>query len=129
MYQARTLLQIVKEEYIEFSDNCEGNVKESGFRLANQEDGEEEFNGNTFVLFPNPNNGEFNLLYTTDNVTIGVKISIMDISGKVVYSQTLEKETNLTAIKTQNLSNGVYHVSITDSKENILYTNKLIIIK
>lgn len=81
------------------------------------------------MLFPNPNNGEFNLLYTTDNVTNGVKISIMDISGKVVYSQALEKETNLGAIKTNNLSNGVYHISITDNKENVLYTNKLVIIK
>lgn len=129
VYQARTLLQIVMEEYIEFSDNCEGDVKGGNFRLANQESDEEEFNSNTFVLFPNPNNGEFNLLYTTDNVTNGVKISVMDISGKVVYSQMLEKEINLAAIKTQNLSDGVYHISITDNKENVLYTNKLVIIK
>lgn len=130
VYQARTLLQIIKEQFIEFTDSCDVE-KPSGARVANVESAEIITNvvHSDFVLYPNPNNGEFNVLYNIDAQLTNVTINIIDINGRLVYEHKLDTESNMSNFNTNNLKNGVYHFTIIDANNNQLYNTKLVIIK
>lgn len=56
-----------------------------------------------FVLYPNPNNGEFKI----DSETEGV-INLFNTLGEKIFSQKVEKETHLFSIK--ELPSGVYFI-------------------
>lgn len=77
-------------------------------------------------LFPNPNNGIFNLKFNPPfNMPFSVKI--FSILGEQVYSREFE-QANAVAVITlnlQHLTKGVYQISVSDN-ENI-FTRKLII--
>ena len=131
VYQARTLLQIIKNQYIEFTDSC-GADKPSVARLGKEADNESddvEVLPNNFLLFPNPNNGEFNVLYNLNDKQSAIKVSLVDVAGKLVYQKELDITTNFASLNTTHLNNGIYHCIITDANGIQLYTNKLVIIK
>ena len=79
-------------------------------------------------LYPNPNVGEFTIEYDFSN-TIPQSVEILDLTGKVVYSQTISGQDNLEVIKTDKLQNGVYFVSIKDSFGKLIYSSKVSIVK
>ena len=56
------------------------------------------------AIFPNPNNGTFNL----KNVEVGEKIEIIDESNRVVYVSNY----NGKEIKLNHLANGIYYIKI-----------------
>ena len=59
-------------------------------------------------IYPNPNNGVFELTLDAGNKTTG-EIAITDISGRIVYSQKLDASGNYqTTINPGNLSKGLY---------------------
>jgi hypothetical protein len=131
VYQARTLLQIIKNQYMEFTDSCDAD-KPSVARLGKGTDNESDYVEvlpNNFLLFPNPNNGEFNVLYNLNDKQSAIKVSLFDVAGKLVYQKELDTTTNFTSLNTIDLMNGIYHCIITDAKDIQLYTNKLVIIK
>ena len=78
-------------------------------------------------LYPNPNNGTFILAYDSKN-NAEATVTIVDISGKLVYKSTLDKLDNFTQINTNNLNNGIYFIQISHDK-TLLWTDKLIISK
>ena len=78
-------------------------------------------------LYPNPNNGTFILAYDLKNNTEAT-VTIVDISGKLVYKSTLDKLDNFTQINTNNLNNGIYFIQLVHDK-TLLWTDKLIISK
>ena len=77
----------------------------------------------------NPNNGEFNVLYNLNDKQSAIKVSLVDVAGKLVYQKELDITTNFASLNTTHLNNGIYHCIITDANGIQLYTNKLVIIK
>ena len=77
-------------------------------------------------LFPNPNNGSFEIVFDTKNAG-NVSINMTNILGQVVYAETLNHNTgsNSFSIEKSNLSNGVYLVNI--NYEGITYTQRIIV--
>ena len=66
---------------------------------------------NDFVIYPNPTEHHFNISSTEE---VGeLKVSIVDISGKIVYTQSCEAMTESTEIFVGQLGAGLYFVNIT----------------
>jgi hypothetical protein len=65
-----------------------------------------QFTANTFSIYPNPSNGNFNI----KAVNTMNEIRIYDIVGKLIYSKSIDSENE--EIKTSNLAKGIYVVSI-----------------
>lgn len=130
VYQARTLLQTIKQQYMLFTDSCNSD-KPNGARMEHTDD-----EGNTiteqlynnFVLYPNPNNGNMQLLYSVKPETQAI-IMIYDIAGKQLYAQKLEVNTNLITLNLDALSDGIYYYKIISTQNEVLKSDKLIIIK
>jgi hypothetical protein len=129
VYQARTLLQIIKNQYMEFTDSCDAD-KPNGARISlTDEEGNtdvEQF-AESFLIFPNPNNGNMQVLYNL-NSNKQAKINIFDVNGKIIISKAFDNETNLMQLNINVISNGVYYYQIIGDKSNILKSDKLIII-
>ena len=129
-YQARTLLQIIKQQFIEFTDSC--NIdKPSGARIVTQNDEGEEYIQEipeNFVVFPNPNNGNFQVLYSL-NESKQASIKVFDVNGKLVFVKPLDANSNLTQLNLENISKGVYYYQIIGDDSTLLKSDKLIIIK
>lgn len=82
---------------------------------------EEELNS-AVSIYPNPNNGEFDL--TIDNAKINqINVSVFDVYGRLVYNNTLTNKIN--RIQLNNIASGVYSVRITNKSQTV--TKKIII--
>ena len=77
----------------------------------------ESFSQNNFSVYPNPSTGIFNI-----STSETVKINIVDITGKIVYQNSVQGNTS---INLSNLQSGVYLMNV--SGESINKTEKLII--
>ena len=75
-----------------------------------------------FSIFPNPANNEF--FIKNSNGFSNLKVTVFDISGKMLLSQSVENESN--KIATSTLSSGMYLVKLED-KSGAFYTTKLVI--
>ncbi|MVO10205.1 T9SS type A sorting domain-containing protein [Flavobacterium sp. TP390] len=81
----------------------------------------EDFEKNGFVIYPNPAKESFTIVNTNNIIT--QKITIYDLSGKMIMS----KENNgITEIAIPTVTSGVYLLKLTDTN-NENYTTKLII--
>ena len=76
-------------------------------------------------LYPNPNNGTFMLAYDLKDNSYAT-VSIMDVTGKLVYKGSIDKLDTITQINTGNLNNGIYFIQLIHDK-TLLWTDKLII--
>ncbi|MFH2144386.1 MAG: T9SS type A sorting domain-containing protein, partial [Bacteroidota bacterium] len=81
---------------------------------------------NTFSLFPNPNSGEFTIVFTLAE-TQGVKIKITDVLGKTVYLKDLKQFSGeyINRINISDCVSGVYNLEIIT--KSFINTRKLII--
>jgi len=85
--------------------------------------GNNEFNTTTIGLYPNPAKDSFTISNTgTESIT---QISIYEVSGKMVYSQTKSFDT-LTTINVSDFAKGIYLVEIV-SENKVKLTKKLVI--
>lgn len=75
-----------------------------------------------YSIFPNPANDEF--FIKNANGFSNLKVTVFDISGKMLLSQSIENESH--KIATSALSNGMYLVKLED-KSGAFYTTKLVI--
>jgi len=81
-----------------------------------------------FSLYPNPNNGNFQINYQLSKGQKG-KLIIFDITGKKLFAYRLENEMNYLKISNESvLKNGLYFYQIIINN-NIIVRHKLIIIK
>ncbi|WP_026449772.1 WD40/YVTN/BNR-like repeat-containing protein [Aequorivita capsosiphonis] len=84
----------------------------------------EDFNTNrAFTIYPNPStNGKFNLKINSTN-TEELLLEIVDITGKIIFSENDLKENN--SISLPNISEGIYFVRLMKD-EKMVATKKLI---
>ncbi|OFY87429.1 MAG: hypothetical protein A3F72_04320 [Bacteroidetes bacterium RIFCSPLOWO2_12_FULL_35_15] len=90
-----------------------------------------EINNSPFLasrleIFPNPNNGVFNINYTSDSGN-NFTVNIINMIGEVVFTREYSKANfaSLFAIDISNIINGVYQVEI--KNENNILKSRVII--
>ena len=122
VYYARALYRLVTGIDFVVTVNCA-----TGSRQANTEEmtKQKQFSGDSYDLVPNPSTGDFVVMLPVENEV--VSITIHDISGKVLFKEE-RKGRNFLATVSSNLINGLYTVSIQNSKNEII-TKKLVVQK
>lgn len=80
-----------------------------------------EVTANSVVIYPNPTEGLFTIEFVRETV---VDVSIMDITGKEIYCNTLNKTSQ---INISGMQRGMYLVRLLDSSTNIILIKKLIV--
>jgi hypothetical protein len=75
-------------------------------------------------VYPNPNNGQFNL--SLSNVNTGCNVEIYNVLGQPVYSQ-LNIENSIFSIDLSSQSNGVYMYRVYEETGNLVGQGKLLI--
>ena len=76
-----------------------------------------------FSVYPNPSTGLFTIEF--EGVVSNVKLSILDLNGRIVYSQTLVK--NKTNVDLNTIANGVYTVVLIS--DDTVSSTKMIVAK
>ena len=85
--------------------------------------GIDDLEGLSFGLYPNPSNGVFNvLMHNADNSAYVV--SITDISGRTVYTETMNAESLM--IDMSDKANGTYMLHVSNDKA---HATKRIVLK
>jgi hypothetical protein len=81
---------------------------------------------NAFEVYPNPANGN-TTVSISGNTNGSVAVSMMDISGKVVYQNTLTSlnGTSTLTVNTEKLSNGLYTVNVMSN--GVTSTKKVVV--
>jgi hypothetical protein len=84
----------------------------------------EGFTNSSFIIYPNPNKGIFNIQF--NDVVTDFNVEVFDVTGKMVFVNQYSQNTDLIKeIKLDNINGGVYFMNIkTDSG---LVTKKIII--
>lgn len=77
-----------------------------------------------FKIYPNPNNGNFYI--NLDHENESWELTLYDMTGKQILNQNIEKGQKLTYLQTNNLTSGVYIVTV---KSNGLEKTERIIIQ
>lgn len=99
-----------------------GEVNPADTDAANKKSGIDTLNEHLQLsLFPNPNNGEFNL--TTNSVSGTSRVEIYNSLGALIYNQLVKEEKSLLDIR--NYPNGIYVVRIVESNK-VLKQQRLI---
>ena len=86
----------------------------------------ENINTFKFNIFPNPNNGQFNIQFQNLN-SKNIVLNISNLIGQVVYSEKIPQINSFNkSLDLSHLLKGVYTINIIE-KENTLKTQKIII--
>ncbi|WP_264535476.1 reprolysin-like metallopeptidase [Flavobacterium sp. N1736] len=91
-----------------------GTVNSASINICSQNYtlGTSEFDKAVFVLYPNPNKGNFTIQFESDS-TKKIAVFVHDILGKSVYSNSFEATSNFNQnIQLQNVSAGIYFVTV-----------------
>ncbi|KFF04714.1 zinc-dependent metalloprotease [Flavobacterium reichenbachii] len=79
--------------------------------------GTPDFDRMNFVLYPNPNKGNFTIQFQSESTT-GVKVLVHDVLGKIVYDKTFENTGDFNQnIQLANASSGIYLVTVIDGNK------------
>lgn len=79
-----------------------------------------------FSIYPNPNNGQFNIINEGNDGTY--IIEVIDATGRVVHNEQMQINSNdQTTINTKDLKSGIYFVKMTNMNENYYRTLRMII--
>lgn len=110
---------------VEAVGNIFFNVNLRAFQIQEQLSVDDNELANNIEVFPNPNNGSFNIRLRNSQ-SEKVLMEMYDLGGRLIHTQSLENigETNNT-INLTNLSTGIYMLKITDGNREA--TKKLIL--
>ncbi len=97
----------------EFAFNCESIIIDTS-------------DDNQNSLYPNPNKGKFSYCFS-DYSGGECDVSIMDITGVLMYSEKMQLIENSIKFDTKYLTSGVYVLHLTSEKFN--YTSRFVIVK
>lgn len=82
------------------------------------------FSINNLSVYPNPNNGEFNIKFNA--VSSNVAVSVFDVRGRSVYNKTYTNNSTFNeAINLGNVQSGLYLLNVKDGNKTI--TKKIIV--
>ncbi len=123
--QCRSLVNILQNTVMNFTDNCEQEANASR-RIKQKNETGSSANTN-FNLYPNPNNGTMILDYDLGYYS-NAKVNLFDITGKIINSYKLSDTKGILQMNEQDLNNGVYFYSILVGEKTIK-TDKIVIIK
>lgn len=88
----------------------------------------DDADGSLFTLYPNPNDGSMNLIYSLNETSKG-ELYIYDISGRIITKYILQSgENNQILINETQLSNGIYFYKVVVDRE-LKVSDKIVIIK
>ncbi len=115
--------EISKSGYPTTSGNIDVNADETFVVYMNGEISSTEELGSEFQLFPNPSNGMFNFSIPQSAVN-NASLSIVNISGKVIYSERHITKTNM-SLDISSKPAGVYILVLNMNDKN--YTKTIVI--
>ncbi len=127
VFEARALVQSMTYVAKTYNDSCDNSIARKNVWIDDETTSVSVAEGVLAKLYPNPNSGTFILAYDLKNNT-NATVTIIDISGKLVYKGALDKLDNRVQISTNNLNNGIYFIQIINDK-TLLWTDKLMISK
>jgi len=85
-----------------------------------------EIDLNDFAIYPNPNNGRFNIIYKGVNGSF--TIEMIDLTGRIVHREQLQiNKGDLTKIDLDHYTPGVYLLKMTNSSDQYSTTVKMVI--
>ena len=127
---ARALLASIKKEGVSYNNDCiempfDNN---NGNRLMQEE---EEMNAvaiSEVLIYPNPNKGTFTVQYET-NEEEPLMLTIVELTGKIVYQELLTTGFNQKEVTTNNLETGFYFINIKTQSGILTYSTKMSIVK
>ena len=86
-----------------------------GCTLAN-----EQFEISNFVIYPNPNRGNFNIQFA-NSTSNEIKVNVYDMRGRVIFENKYSNQATFNEnIQLDNAETGIYLVSITDGSQKIV---------
>jgi len=88
----------------------------------------DDFDANAldFVVYPNPNNGMFNIKMSNTSFEDTIKVSVYDIRGRLVYNNNFENNNEFNeVISLNNAESGIYLLNVTNG--NLTETKKIIL--
>jgi hypothetical protein len=83
--------------------------------------GIEEIGADSFSIYPNPTEGVFTI---ENNDRLAIELTVMDISGKQVYSEIVNETTR---IDLSDVRQGIYFLRLLDRSSNSLVVKKLVV--
>jgi hypothetical protein len=84
----------------------------------------EEADGRQFLVYPNPNNGRFDLVFSS-LLLDEAQVTLIDIKGSVVYSKKLAPNRPVLSMDVSDLSSGLYVVKVVS--DDIVQTEKVVV--
>jgi len=96
-----------------FGGSSTGKVNFSKQLVAGTTSVDEASYVDAFAVASNPNNGNFNLLYSLRGTVADGTLRVLDVTGRVVYEQTLTGNAGFYQVPVElagQLTNGLYHV-------------------
>jgi len=118
---AKGILILVKERY--FDAYIERAVSEGGLGKGvtgiNKSITSTTTKNDIFNIYPNPANNSIFIKFNNVNTTDENLITLIDLTGKVIITKKTNN-TGIIEIDSQNLSNGVYFVKLTNATLNIV---------
>lgn len=86
--------------------------------------GVEELTADMFAIYPNPNNGTFNIQFGT--TVEGVEVAVIDTKGRICHTEAFNGSIMNAKVETAKLQKGIYFVSVTTNNTT---TQKSIVVQ
>jgi len=114
-----TLGEVVTDTYIGTNNQLTQGFQQPTASFASVEDFAPEV---TVSLYPNPTDSWVNIEIQNNSENLNIKI--MDLTGKVIYTDIYQAET-VKKINLENFANGIYFLEISNSENDKLKTFKI----
>jgi len=126
VYQSRSLLDLFSDKHPRYEDNC---VTEDAAPILAHTTGNSSIQSGkgSFVLYPNPNDGNAFLTYKLEKQQ-AAEVIVCDVNGREAFRKELTASEGTVAMSGKELTPGVYYYRVEVNKE-ILHAGKMIIIR